>query len=196
METKVYQFNELNEDAKKRVVEQMHYINANCDWWDDVYEQFKEQAKNEGFEVSKIYFSGFSSQGDGAMFEYHFEGKKLVNNFIDSLKLSQMRKAWLKNWCDYSGAGKHSGHYYHENSCSHSVEFLAGFYWSRAINVSNWIDSFYSEFEEYIINIYKNLCRDLYKQLEKEYKYLASEAAIIETIEANEYEFTEDGKLV
>ena len=31
--------------------------------------------------------------------------------------------------------------------------------------------------------------------LQKEYEYLASEDAIIETIEANEYEFTEDGKV-
>ena len=31
--------------------------------------------------------------------------------------------------------------------------------------------------------------------LQKEYEYLGSEDAIIETIKANEYEFTEDGKL-
>jgi hypothetical protein len=32
--------------------------------------------------------------------------------------------------------------------------------------------------------------------LSKEYEYLTSEDAIIETIEANEYEFTEDGNLI
>jgi len=32
--------------------------------------------------------------------------------------------------------------------------------------------------------------------LRKEYEYLTSEDAIVETIKANEYEFTEDGKLI
>jgi len=32
--------------------------------------------------------------------------------------------------------------------------------------------------------------------LQKEYEYQMSDEAIIETIEANEYEFTENGKLI
>jgi predicted transcriptional regulator len=32
--------------------------------------------------------------------------------------------------------------------------------------------------------------------LQKEYEYLTSEEAIIETIEANEYEFTEKGEMI
>jgi hypothetical protein len=40
-----------------------------------------------------------------------------------------------------------------------------------------------------------NFCREIYRALETEYDYLTSEEAIIETIEANEYEFTEDGEL-
>ena len=41
-----------------------------------------------------------------------------------------------------------------------------------------------------------DLCSWLYKTLEAEYDYMTSEAAIIETIEANEYEFDENGKRI
>ena len=34
----------------------------------------------------------------------------------------------------------------------------------------------------------------LYQKLMNQYEYLISDEAIIETIEANEYEFTEDGE--
>jgi hypothetical protein len=46
-----------------------------------------------------------------------------------------------------------------------------------------------SEFEESLIEDYSIL-------LQKEYDYQTSEEAIIETIEANDYEFTEEGELV
>jgi hypothetical protein len=47
----------------------------------------------------------------------------------------------------------------------------------------------------FISEVVKDLNRWLYRTLEKEYEYLSSDEAIIETIEANEYTFTESGKL-
>lgn len=41
----------------------------------------------------------------------------------------------------------------------------------------------------------KSLCEDYRIMFSKEYEYMTSKQAIIETIEANEYEFTKDGKL-
>lgn len=195
IELKLYKFSELSDEAKQKAIEKFSDINVDYEWWNFVYEDFTEKAKNAGFDVSKIYFSGFWSQGDGAMFEYSLNGEKLVFDYIDSLSLSPLRKKWLKNWIDYSGSGKHSGHYYHQNCCNHSIEFCAGVSWSVAINVNNWIDSFAEGFEDYVVDIYKDLCRDLYKSLEKEYEYLTSEEAIIETIECNEYDFLENGKM-
>lgn len=40
----------------------------------------------------------------------------------------------------------------------------------------------------------KSLCEDYLKMLRTEFEYQTSEEAIIETIEANEYEFTKEGK--
>ena len=37
-------------------------------WWDHIYDEWKEELKEMGFDGSDIAFSGFSSQGDGASF--------------------------------------------------------------------------------------------------------------------------------
>lgn len=57
----------------------------------------------------------------------------------------------------------------------------------------------FSEWEKKMLEIedefQKSLLEDYRIILTHEYEYLTSEEAIIETIHANEYEFTEDGKL-
>jgi hypothetical protein len=42
----------------------------------------------------------------------------------------------------------------------------------------------------------KDICEDFSIMLQNEYEHNVSDEAIIETIEANEYEFTEDGEMV
>ena len=51
------------------------------------------------------------------------------------------------------------------------------------------------EHEESEEEFLKSLLEDYSIMLQKEYEYLTSDEAIIETIEANEYDFTENGKL-
>jgi len=51
------------------------------------------------------------------------------------------------------------------------------------------------EYEEIKAEFRRSILEDYRIMLEKHYEYLCGEEAIIETIEANEYEFTADGKL-
>ena len=80
---------------------------------------------------------------------------------------------------------KHRGHYYHEN-CT-------------IINVSaydhNDNDLISNDQEDALIELLKDFMRWIYRLLEKEYEYLTSREAIIETIEANDYEFDENGNI-
>jgi len=57
-------------------------------------------------------------------------------------------------------------------------------------------EEFCEKKEEIEDDFAKRLSEDYLSMLRNEYKYQSSEEAIIETIEANEYEFTEDGKLI
>lgn len=57
------------------------------------------------------------------------------------------------------------------------------------------IDGHYDELHDLIETFTKELGQAYLSMLRSEYEYLMSEESIIETIEANEYEFTEDGKI-
>lgn len=189
----LFSFEELSEEAKTVAIDANRYINVDHAWYEFIYEDFEE---NCIFGVDNIYFSGFWSQGDGAMFEYSSIPDSLKKDFIESLYLSPMRKNWLLNNICTSGRGKHSGHYYHEKCCGHNI------YWeinngdlNWDTNFYQWMESFAGDFEQYVIDKYEELCRDLYRQLNEGYDHLTSDEVVAETIICNEYEFIENGEM-
>ena len=189
----LFLFDELSEDVQEKVIDKNRDINVDHNWWDFIYDMFKEDCI---FDVDNIYFSGFWSQGDGAMFEYSSIPDSLKNDFIDSLDLSPMRKNWLLNNVHISGRGKHRGHYYHEKCCGHSIYWEVDngdLHWST--NFYRWIESFADDFERYVIDKYEDLCGDLYYRLETEYRWLTSDEQVAETILCNSYEFNENGEM-
>jgi len=107
--------------------------------------------------------------------------------FIKTHKMGNKFRKFLNNADDLSITTKHRGHYYHEMCMDISV---IEYHLSDSITQSE-----FTEFEEWITETLRDYAKELYRDLEKEYEYLSSEKVIIETIEANEYEFTEDGKL-
>lgn len=199
IEMKLYKFNELSEETQEKVINDIRNSNwyMNWEWWDFIYEQFIEDVlPQNGFDATKIYFSGFWSQGDGAMFEYDSISDELVNEFIESLDLSPMRKNWLREWSYISSSGKHSGHYYHEKSCSHraTIEPDNGDIEPNG-NIANWIYSFQIDFEDWIEDKYVDSACYLYKVLEQEYEEITSDDHIKYFLINNDYEFTEDGEM-
>lgn len=194
-ETKVYPFDELPEDAKEKAVEKLYDINVNYEWWDSVYEDAKEVGKLMGIDIDNIYFSGFSSQGDGACFEGDYEYKKnsvkAVMEFAPEDEelhriVRELRDIQKKCFYSISANVKQSGHYSHKYCTNVSVDF-------ENIYTANCY--FNEGHGDTITELLRDYMEWIYHRLEKEYEYLSSEDAIIETIKANEYEFTEDGKL-
>ncbi len=54
---KVFDFSELSEEAKEKVIEHFYDFNVNFDWWEFVVEGFKEKLKQDyGLEFDKIFF--------------------------------------------------------------------------------------------------------------------------------------------
>jgi len=191
VETKVYTFEELAENSQQIAIDNHRDINTRDGWWEPIFEGITEEAEQAGFHVGNIYFSGFWSQGDGAMFEYTTLGDTLLNKFVDQLDLSPMRKSWLKTQTFAQSRGTHSGHYYHENCCSHVIDFEPNF--STYGNFWEWIGSFADQYEEFVISEYKTLCRELYSRLSKYNDELTSDEEVAETIIMNEWEFDVDG---
>lgn len=177
-----------NPELLKKVLENYREFNVEIDnWYEPIYDGFKEYALTQGFEVDKMYFSGFWSQGDGAM----FEGK--ITKDFDFAELPNRIKAHIKAeniniYCKF----KHSGHYYHHKSYSS--------YFEPEINTNSLvehgnIENLLFEQEEYVCDKYESLCQTLYRDLERYYEELTSDEEILSSLEANGYEFNEDGKI-
>jgi len=190
----IYTFDELSEKVKEKVIEKNWDINTYDDWYELILENFKVDNTNY-FEIGKIYFSGFHSQGDGAMFEYNdIYSDLFLDDFLNTLSIPKWKKIILKNCVYISGKGTQSGHYYHEKSIYHSIyiEDKNNGYYS---NINNLIESFSENLESFIIEKYEDLARELYKNLNDYYDELTIKEAIIETIKENKCEFFENGEI-
>jgi hypothetical protein len=193
-ETTVYKFNELSEEAKEKAIEKLYDINTDYEWYDFTYCDAKEIGAIIGIDINNIYFSGFSFQGDGACFEGSYSYKKGSLKAIKKYApkdevLHQIAKnlqaIQSENFYKLHASIKHSGYYYHENCTNIDVYHCDDIY--RNIT---------KETEGGIKEALRDFMRWIYSTLEKEYDYLTSKENIIETIKANDYEFTAEGDLV
>lgn len=188
----LYTFQELSPEAQSVAIEKHQHINTNFEWWDSVNDQFKEDAEKY-FDIDNIYFSGFWSQGDGAMFEYSSINAAFIDEIINGLNLPLWKKKILAA-AYITGTGKHSGNYYHSGNCSHNIDYDY-YQFNQHTNLHDFVNDQFNDIEELIRDKYKNLCSELYNNLEREHEHLTSPDAIKETLICNEYEFTEDGEI-
>jgi predicted glycoside hydrolase/deacetylase ChbG (UPF0249 family) len=159
-----------------------------------VESDFVEDMKKVGIQVNTIYFSGFSSQGDGACFVGAMDN---TLTYLDHHHVDQypMIRKLLEHDGEVYVKCKHSGHYYHENC----TEF-----WADSDTLTGMVDQ-PTEFHEAIVEEWQRLLEDevnnfetdvteqwrtymqqLYRKLEAEYDHLTSDDAVWDTIEANE----------
>lgn len=192
IETKVFTFEELNSEARMKAIESFQHINVKSDFWhDNVIDDAKQIGALMGIDIDKVYFSVFWSQGDGACFTGTYAYKKgsvkAVKEYAprdeDVHSIAERLSAIQKdNFYKLGATIKHSGHYYHEY-CTDIDVYKDGNYTT-------------DENDKALSDCLRDYMRWIYRQLEKEYDYQTSDEVIIDTIEANEYEFTEEGKQI
>lgn len=186
----LFQFNELSEDAQERAIQRFRDINTDHEWYDSTVESLAEELENIGFNDPQISFSGFWSQGDGASFT---SKRANVESLIEALKDSphhRKYKRFLTKIADYlSVTVERINHRYsHQYSARAVVDScLPG----RRVH----LDALINRFEDDVESLRLELSNTIYETLEKEYEFLTSDQIVIETIEANEYEFLECGTL-
>lgn len=202
METRtynVYKFDELPKEAKEKAINRWREDGLDYEWYDTVYEDVFMIAKIIGIDLNRrsvklmngetrydpaIYFSGFSSQGDGACFEgtyqYAKDSVRKIKEYAPQDKelhriTEGLYNIQKKHSFKVTANVKHSGHYYH----SHST----------------LIDVDPGKMYEEISELLRDFMNWIYNTLEKEYEFLMRDETIIETIRANDYNFTEDGEI-
>ena len=124
-------WDQLTEQHRGQLLERHRVESVHDEWWDDVYEVFKEDMSAIGVHVETIYFSGFWSQGDGACFEgcWHYSAGcvKAVKDYApqdtDLHSIAKaLRDASRKVFYTARARVVHSGRYYHECSVSIDIE--------------------------------------------------------------------------
>ena len=196
-------YNELPPDVQEVVLRDLQDINVDHEWWDGIYEDFSTICELLGVELDsrEPQFSGFWSQGDGASFTGSYSYRKGSLAAIrahapqdEELHTIARELQQLQRPHFYSLEGtitRSRDLYVHEMT----MQFNLDDGWSICPNLPASLAAF-SALEDAIQDQLRSLAQWLYSSLEREYEYLTSEDAIVETITTNEYTFNAEGELV
>lgn len=172
IEIQLYKFEELSEEVKKKVVERLMDINIDYDWWDSIY----EDAGNIGLKISS--FDIYEKQIEGS-----FAG---CNNGLDVAFL--IKENHGENCEMYNTAIKFIDKY---NEMFNKYEDKN----KKGYILDGKEQEFDDELRDMENDFLKAILEDYLVLLETEVEYRESDEAIIETIEANDYDFTVNGEI-
>ena len=196
IKTDVYTFDLLSDRAKEKARDWYRKASAGDEFGAEcAIDDAKETLKHAGWDISKVYYSGFSSQGDGACFDGAWAAKG-VN--VAAMKeaapldteLHRIAEELAKVAAAFPlscGGVKQSGHSYHEY-CTR-FEFEASEEKDDA-ETNLAINSAEADF----IEASRDAMRWVYRQLEKDWEFQNSDETVDENILANEYTFMINGK--
>lgn len=198
----VYTYDELDDLAKEKARQwwAQHVFEDSCDW-EFVYEDADRMAELMGISINTragkrhepcIWFSGFSSQGDGACFEGSYRYKKGAVKAIKAecndeelIRIAtELQAVQRRNFYRLYATCKHTGHYSHSGCMSVDVEDSENQY--RDLG----------DAEEEIRQLMRDFADWIYERLSDEYDYQTSDEAVEESILSNEYEFYQSGERV
>lgn len=198
----VYAYAELTDSAKS----------AARDWWrecetvdfdtDSIFEDAQTIARMLGLEFKQvpvkliggatrydpaIYWSGFSSQGDGACFEGTYCYAKAAPRAVAAHTGGTDNK--LVDIATRLQAAQRAAFYRATATVSHSDRYM------HARTMRFEFDGATVEQESEIADCLRDFADWIYRQLESEYEYRMADENVVESIEANAYEFDENGKI-
>lgn len=197
VEFKVYYFEELSEEAKKKAIEDYRRIGTWEQWDNDVLsEYFKERLMEYGFYSDvRIEFSLGYCQGDGVAFYGEIDFSIWLKNHQDHFTKKELKRL---EWLNYEfGIGlsttrnSYGYHYSHYNTMDINVA-CDGYIGLRD---SDLLDEVLNEVEELLKDEVVELSREFERIGYEEIEYKNSDEYIIESIIVNEYEFMEDGSM-
>lgn len=191
----VYDFNELNDNAKEKALNDNRDINTDgYDWWQYVLEDFCDENEEKGINIDtkNIYFSLNYSQGDYLKIDKgYIDAIKYIKHFkydkymplIDFYEKNDLNLTFFIN-----GNGNR-----HKSYIEFNGDDLNDFNDDLSDEQKKDLDYLFEGIELEIQDYIHQIEKDLFKKIEKYYEYLTSDDAIIETFLANEYTFRDNG---
>ena len=167
IEVKIFKFNELNEKAKQNTISNLSDINIDHNWWEFIY----EDAENIGLKIMSFDLD----RNRHAKGEFILNAPEVAQNILSNhgkeCETYKTAESFLEVWQPiFNAYMDEESEKYESSESEDEMQELED-------------DFFNSLLEDYSI-ILQNAC-----------DYLQSDESIIDTIEANDYEFTEDGEM-
>lgn len=179
----------LSSGARERLIAKRREYDVQDDWWSEhVVETFKEQMIAAGVCVDAVYWSGFSSQGDGACFTGYVSDPELFfiasghGNLLSTLQ--HQAEGFALSWTSH-------GRYCHENTLlfEHNDPLVENPYdeendtlrhaaFEILIGPPDVLCSCQADMAEWV----KEACRSLYRSLNEEYDFLTSNEHVTEIL--------------
>lgn len=158
----------------------------------------KSSLQYAGFWIEDIYWSGFSSQGDGACFNATWYAndvdaaamRKHASEDTELHEIADAMEEVAKQFPKASMKTKHSGHYCHERSVTYDIELDRDDYEPDDLRFAV-INALWEQTEAQLQEITRRAMRWIYCQLEKEYEYQQSGEALTDC----DYDFTPEGTI-
>jgi hypothetical protein len=171
IEINLYKFSELSEAAKQKALDKLYDINVDHNWWEFTYDDAEDVGlKLTGFDLDRnLHCTG----------EFYYNAEECAELI-------------LKKHGEMCQTFKTAQQYISDKS--ELVEKYSDGVQTNIVTEENEYD-FDQDCDELENEFLESILEDYAHVLQNEYEYLTSEAAIIETIEANDYDFTENGKL-
>ena len=176
---KVYKFAEFSDDAKERAINALRYINVEFNWYEDTFDTIRTAGTLVGLDIDRIYFDTDLYCIFNADYEYVRGAVKAVRNEFP----------WADDLCQVAKDLQDlQRRRFYSLRCEVSSQRVSNSYRCFRFGEDYECDALGD-----ILDDFAHWARIL---LRDEYEWLTSDEAIREMIEANEYEFTEEGKLV
>jgi hypothetical protein len=166
----LYTFDELGDKAKEKALEEYRDINVSYDWWDFIYEDAETVGlKIDGFDLDR------RRHATGKFIESAFDcASKIIKEHGEMCETYKTAKAFLSDWSELV------------------TKYSDGINTDEVAEDNDY--EFDQEADEMESEFLKSILEDFSIMLQNESEYIVSDEAVREAIEANEYEFTEEGR--
>lgn len=205
--TTVYHLDELDPDARDKARAWYREGGFDHDWYDTVYEDFQRIAEILGIRLKTrtvrlvggrtrqdpcIWFTGFSSQGDGAAWEGTWSYRKSA---AAELRAYAPQDMTLHGIAEQLQAAQRRNFYQLRAEVAHRCTYCHAY--SMAIDASRdgpVAQEIAGDADSNVTEALRDLAHWLFRQLEQEYDHLTSDESVDEMLLVNGYTFTEEGR--
>lgn len=203
-------YDELSDAAKQKAREWYAEGNQQDEWWDCIYDDAVICLGFLGFDATEtentrlgtkivpaINFSGFCSQGDGACFQADWKASRVnmaglvAHAPLDETlaRLCSQLSVIALQYPDMTAGISTSGNYSHSGTMG-----ISDTQFNDEEDTYDWTNEMHTA-EADLLVIAREAADWIYERLDKENDYMNSDEYLEEGIEANEYEFDEDGSI-